>query len=132
MLAECVKSASLGAAFWIIPDDDVVARSVGGEKSVNTPRGEAFFGDDAFDEFQCLGVNFFRFFCSACVLGFESLRLGLPNAADFPCMEKGSPVDVIRELAQRLILDDTSAEKLRHGWLVVVPVASEFQRSSFL
>ena len=103
----------------MVGEDDVVAIAVGGEEAVDAGGGEFFLGDDSFEEGLGVVVEFFGDFGSFFVFGFEDLFLGVPDAAEFPCVEEGGPVDVVCELAERLVFYFTRAGEFGDGWVVV-------------
>ena len=60
-------------------------------------------------------------FGSAFFAGLEDFGFVVPDAAEFPSVEEGGPVDVAGEFAERLALDDAGAGEFGLGWGVAVP-----------
>ena len=120
LLAEGVKSDVL------FGEEDVVAIGSSGEESVDAGGCEAFFGDDAFKEGLRFLVEFLGNFGSFFVAGLEGFGFRVPDAAEFPGMKKGSPVDVVGEFAKGLGFDGAGAGEFGDGRGVVFPVDSDF------
>ena len=78
----------------VVGEDDVVAVGVGGEEAVDAAGGEALVLDDVFEEFLGVGEEFLGLGGAGFVFGFEDLGLAVPDAAEFPGVEEGGPVDV--------------------------------------
>lgn len=54
-------------------------------------------------------------FGGAIFAGFEDLLFGVPDAAEFPSVEEGGPVDVGGEFAEGLVCDDAGAGEFGDG-----------------
>ncbi len=60
------------------------------------------------------------------VFGFEFFGLSVPDAAKFPGVEEGCPVDILGEFAQGLVFNGARASEFWLGGVVAFFVEGEF------
>ena len=131
LLAEGVESGV------VVGECDVVSAAMGWKEAVGSGGGEAFFGDDPFQESLGILVEFLGDFGPFFVFSFEGLCFGIPNTTELPGVEERSPVDVVGKLAEGLRLDHAGSGEFGDGWLVVRPIdgscvlAGFFERNGF-
>ena len=117
-----METRALGGARFVGPYNDIVAVRVCGEKPVNAFRMAAVLVDDAVHPEQGIQIEFTRFNSTFSVFGLQRLRLAVPHAAQFPCVEERCPVDELRQLTQRGALDRAGAGERWHWRLIVRPI----------
>ena len=92
----------------ILVQKDVVSLRVGGKKGHHSPGSDPFLGQNRFQ--KGLGV-------SIQLLGLGSYHWILQNPGEpppqLPGMEKGRPIDIVRQLRQRKILVNLDSQELR-------------------
>ena len=109
LLAQGVEAGLLGSTMFVVPDHDVVAVGIRREEAVDAAGGEALLGDDPFQQLKRLDVELGGFLGAFLVFGLQDAGLAVPDAAEFPGVEEGRPVDVFGEFAQRLAGDHAGA-----------------------